>query len=269
MRYLGLEFYKLKRRHVFLTVLALFLAETFFILYSAYRSVARGGTAADLPWENLLMQIALLNGLFCPFPLAVAASRVCDVEHKGDTWKLLSCCSERMSSLYSAKFACCMILTAAAQAIQYFLYAGYGFAAKYPGAFPAEKFLASYAGTMLINVGVLAVQEFFSMAVANQSCTRRAGVLFHGRRKSVCRPCRRAVWILSRLCRRAFSGQCSADFHMGILYGTCAGTDGGDQRKMGPCAGCRKLGISGWRVYSRASDLWYWKTPACAERTVR
>lgn len=176
MQYLGLEFYKLKRRHVFLTVLALFLAETFFILYSAYRSVARGGTAADLPWENLLMQIALLNGLFCPFTLAVAASRVCDVEHKGDTWKLLSCCSERMSSLYSAKFACCMILTAAAQAIQYFLYAGYGFAAKYPGAFPAEKFLASYAGTMLINVGVLAVQEFFSMAVANQSAALVAGL---------------------------------------------------------------------------------------------
>ena len=167
MRYLGLEFYKLKRRYVFLTALVLFLAETVICDYSIHNSITRHGVTA-MPWEGLLMQITALNGLFCPVILAVVSSRICDAEHKGDTWKLLECCSERMSSLYRAKFLCTMILVAAAQAVQFAICIVFGVSEKFPLPLPANEFLTAYFGTLLVDVGVLAVQQFLSMAYRNQ-----------------------------------------------------------------------------------------------------
>lgn len=175
MRYLGLEFYKLKRRHAFLTALVLFLAEAAILLCSLRRFIAGHGLGPAL-WMDFLMQISMLNGLFCPLAIAVMASRVCDVEHKGDTWKLLFCCSERISSLYDAKFACTLLLVAAAQAVPYFAGIWFGIAENFPGPLPAGRFFASYVGTMMVNVGVLAVQEFFAMAVPNQLIGLVAGL---------------------------------------------------------------------------------------------
>ncbi len=167
MRYLGLEFYKLKRRYVFLTVLALFLAETLICTYAIHNDIARHGTIA-MPWEGLLLQIAAMNGLFCPVILAVVSSRICDAEHKGDTWKLLECCSERLSSLYRAKFLCTMILVAAAQVIQFVICAAFGISEKFPLPLPVNEFLMVYFGSLMVDVSVLAVQQFLSMMFRNQ-----------------------------------------------------------------------------------------------------
>lgn len=167
MRYLGLEFYKLKRKHVFLTALVLFLAETAICVFSIQSSIARHGMI-QLAWENLLMQICFMNGLFCPVILAVVSSRICDMEHKGDTWKLLACCSERISALYRAKFLCTLILMAAAQAIEFAACILFGFMEKFPSAIPMDKFLMVYFGSLMVDVGVLAVQQFLSMAFQNQ-----------------------------------------------------------------------------------------------------
>lgn len=40
-------------------------------------------------WEDLIVGPATMNGLFLPILAAVIASRICDMEHRGNTWKLL------------------------------------------------------------------------------------------------------------------------------------------------------------------------------------
>ena len=87
MRYLSLEFYKIRRRGIFLTALFLCGAEGAWTAYSAQQYLEENGT--HLVWNNLFTNLALLHGLFLPMAIAVLASRICDMEHKGDTWKLL------------------------------------------------------------------------------------------------------------------------------------------------------------------------------------
>ena len=88
MRYLSLEFYKIRRRGIFLTALFLCGAEGAWTAYSAQQYLEENGT--HLVWNNLFTNLALLHGLFLPMAIAVLASRICDMEHKGDTWKPVS-----------------------------------------------------------------------------------------------------------------------------------------------------------------------------------
>ncbi len=47
-----------------------------------------------------------MNGLFMPIISAVVASRICDMEHKGSTWKMLVATNVERKQLYAAKYIC-------------------------------------------------------------------------------------------------------------------------------------------------------------------
>ena len=51
---------------------------------------------------NLLFQLPLLNTIFLPLILAVMASRICDAENKGNTYKLL-CTMQEKKKIFDAK----------------------------------------------------------------------------------------------------------------------------------------------------------------------
>lgn len=98
IRYLSLEFYKIRRRGVFLTALLLCGVEGAWTAYSVQSYFEENG--ANLIWNNLFTNLAMLHGLFLPLAIAVLSSRICDMEHKGDTWKLLGTAAEPMGKLY-------------------------------------------------------------------------------------------------------------------------------------------------------------------------
>lgn len=96
---IGLEWYKCRRRQVPLVCLGLLGAQMVwmgvFLLRQEQEDLAQG-------WMLLLYNLALVDAIMLPLTVAVLASRNCEGEHKGSTWKLL----ETMvtpGQLYAAK----------------------------------------------------------------------------------------------------------------------------------------------------------------------
>lgn len=166
MRYLSLEFYKIRRRGIFLTALFLCGAEGAWTAYSAQQYLEENGT--HLVWNNLFTNLALLHGLFLPMAIAVLASRICDMEHKGDTWKLLGTAAEPMNRLYFSKFLCAFLILTFTLTAELAVLIVFGIWKGFPVPIPMDLILPIYFGTLLVSVFVLALQQWISMAVSNQ-----------------------------------------------------------------------------------------------------
>lgn len=102
MTALQLEFFKSRRRGLMLTTLLLVGFEVLWI-YMAFRNPS--ANEIQIGWKELLYQVPALNSIIFPVVAAVIASRLADVEHKGETWKLLETI-QRAECLFHAKFLC-------------------------------------------------------------------------------------------------------------------------------------------------------------------
>ena len=92
MKYLGLELYKLKRRKFFLTFALILGVELLFVFSNYGNNENFLGMISDPnapAWEDLIVGPATMNGLFLPILAAVIASRICDMEHRGNTWSAI------------------------------------------------------------------------------------------------------------------------------------------------------------------------------------
>ena len=146
MKYLRLELYKLKRRKVFLTF-ALILGVELFFVFSNYGNNANFlGMISDPnapAWEDLIVGPATMNGLFLPILAAVIASRICDMEHRGNTWKLLECNNENRKAIWFCKFTVVAVLMLAAILIQALVIVAYGNAVGIVEPLPVKTLWAS------------------------------------------------------------------------------------------------------------------------------
>ena len=84
MKSLLLELKKTKHHKMYLISLALLLIQYLWTLYAE-------GKNKDLVqgWFILFYDFPLLNSIMVPTFIAIMASRLIDIEHKGSTWKLL------------------------------------------------------------------------------------------------------------------------------------------------------------------------------------
>lgn len=84
MKSLLLELKKTKHHKMYLVSLALLLIQYLWTLYAE-------GKNKDLVqgWLILFYDFPLLNSIMVPTFIAIMASRLIDIEHKGSTWKLL------------------------------------------------------------------------------------------------------------------------------------------------------------------------------------
>lgn len=87
MRLFWIELQKIRRRHIGLIYAAVFLAIFAWIFWAM-------GRMDDLlinsqGYYYLLLSLPLMNGIFLPTLLACAESRLCDIELKGNTFKML------------------------------------------------------------------------------------------------------------------------------------------------------------------------------------
>ena len=129
MKYLCLELYKLKRRKVFLTFVLILGVELLFVFSNYGNNENFLGMISDPnapAWEDLIVGPATMNGLFLPILAAVIASRICDMEHRGNTWKLLECNNENRKAIWFCKFTVVAVLMLAAILIQALVIVAYG-----------------------------------------------------------------------------------------------------------------------------------------------
>lgn len=93
------EYRKTKRRFLWLLPFGVVFAE---FLWTITNSYLRQPEVARQGCYTLLFQFPLYNTIFMPLTLAVMASRVCDAENKGNTYKLL-CTMQQKKIIFDAK----------------------------------------------------------------------------------------------------------------------------------------------------------------------
>ena len=86
MKLLGLEFYKCRRRKIVLLCAAVLGIEVFWMAATISR---QDQDTLQQGWMMLLYNLAMVDAIVLPLSVAALASRNCELEHKGNTWKLL------------------------------------------------------------------------------------------------------------------------------------------------------------------------------------
>ena len=180
MKYLWLELYKLKHRKVFLTFLVILGVELLFVFsnYGNNKNFLNMVSDPAAPaWEDLIIGPAAINGLFFPILAAVIASRICDMEHKGNTWKLLECNSQNRRSIWFCKFTIVSTLMMLAIFIQAFIIIAYGNSMGIVQPLPVRTLLGFVLGTVMITFVVVTIQVFFSLVCTNQLIPMSIGMI--------------------------------------------------------------------------------------------
>jgi hypothetical protein len=180
IKYLYLECYKLKRKKVILSLLLILSAELLFVFLSYGNNAGFLSMVSDMDapaWEYLIIGPGMMNGLFLPILAAVLASRVCDMEHKGNTWKLLECNNEDRKRIWFCKFAVVAALMLAAILIQVIVIVVYGNAVGIVQPLPVWTLAAFALGTGMVTFVVVTIQVFFSLAFANQLVPMSIGMV--------------------------------------------------------------------------------------------
>lgn len=159
-----LEFFKTKRKKIWLTLLAFVGLELAWI-YVAFRNPS--ASEIEIGWMELLYQVPSLNSILFPVLAAVMASRLADLEHKGDTWKLLGTMqSPRM--LFLSKFICggwYMLVSIFFITISMLIF---GYIFHYEGTPAFDKYFIFFLFQLFIALEILAVQLILSSYIRNQ-----------------------------------------------------------------------------------------------------
>lgn len=172
MKTLRLEFYKIRRRKVWLTMFALLSVQLLWGLWSM-----RDPKEWELQsgWMSLLYRLSLLDGIMVPTMMAVLASRLADIEHKGNTYKQLETLRSA-GSLYHAKAVCGCIIIAVLFAAQFAFFIALGYYLGYEGNPDVKYYLLSYGLKVAANIALFLLQLALSMFFANQMIALVAGL---------------------------------------------------------------------------------------------
>lgn len=175
MKAIRLEWFKLRRKRVLLTVLLILTAEMAWAFMAAGTSFSRNPGLAG--WEPLIATVSSMNGLFWPILAAICVSRICDMEHKGNTWKLLAALSVKRGALYAAKFAAASAILLGVCLLQALAVAAFGLIQPIGEPVPLLLLVRLVAGTAIATLAVIALQQWLSLAVKNQAFALTVGLV--------------------------------------------------------------------------------------------
>lgn len=175
MKIIGLELYKLRHKRLFLMVLLFLFVEIAWAFMATSMTISRNPDSAG--WAPLIAMLSSMNGLFLPILSAICVSRICDMEHKGDTWKLLLTVSVNPGKIYGAKYITASIIMLWACILQVLAMASFGIIKGFEQSVPIFLLIQFLMGTMLTNVVIIALQQWISMAVKNQAFALSLGMV--------------------------------------------------------------------------------------------
>lgn len=172
MKLLRLEFYKCRRRKILLVCAAILAVEL--IWMSAFFSRQ---TAEEMSrgWMLLLYNLAMVDAIVLPLSVATLASRNCELEHKGNTWKLL----ETMSTpgrLYAAKLGWGALVLAGLLILRSGLFLAVGTVLGFSGGTPWGRFALFTLISWAVSMMVYALQQGLSLRFANQAVALVCGI---------------------------------------------------------------------------------------------
>lgn len=172
MKTLQLEFYKIKRRKVWLTMFAMLSVQ---LLWGLWALRNPKDWELESGWMSLLYFLSFLDGIMMPAMMSVLASRLADIEHKGNTYKQLETLRSA-GSLYHAKAVCGLIIISAMFAAQFAFFLLLGNHLGYAGSPDVRYYLLSFVLTLACNLSLYLLQLALSMLFANQMIPLVAGL---------------------------------------------------------------------------------------------
>ena len=173
IRVLGVEFQKTRHRKMGWVIFALLAAQAAWSLWSSTYL-----DAEDLKqgWMYILFQFPLLDSLMMPVIIAVVASRLCDVEHKGQTFRLIHTLMPA-GSLFDAKFLSGTVYLLAAAAFQLIIMLAAGILRGFEGEIPWLMLAAYFLLSSAVNLTLLVLQQSLSLLFSNQIITFTVGLI--------------------------------------------------------------------------------------------
>lgn len=164
MRALRIEFFKCRRRKLWLPLIIMLAAQLAWGLYSMHDLNAR---ELQQGWAMILYNFPMLNAMMTPVIAAVVASRMADIEHKGQTLKLLETV-QRTGALFDAKFLCGAAYMTLFVLVQLAAIVAAGVISGYTGNPPVDKLGEYFAATLLTTLTILLLQLVLSLLIPNQ-----------------------------------------------------------------------------------------------------
>lgn len=164
MSALRMEWLKGRRRRLWLApllILAAQLAWGFFNFKNMQPAELSQG------WAGILYTFPLLNAMMMPILAAVTASRLIDVEHKGQTFKLLETL-QRTETLYDAKFICAALYILLMIVLQITLMLIFGVLRGFAGPIPWDQVALYALSTVLVTLTILLMHFILALLIANQ-----------------------------------------------------------------------------------------------------
>jgi hypothetical protein len=173
MKVLAMEFQKIKRKGIFTTVVVLLGVQCLWGLFS-FRNMS--GEKLAQGWYQCLYHFPILNAIMMPIIIAVLASRLCDVEHKGQTFKLLETIIPA-ETLFHAKYMCGVIQMVAIAVFQVLMILTFGVIKGFGGPIPWDKIIFYLISTIGVHVTILLLQQVLSLHFSNQMVPLTLGLL--------------------------------------------------------------------------------------------
>lgn len=172
MKTLKMEFYKIKRRKIGLTMCALMVVQFLWLIW-AFRDPNENERIQG--WLGMLYSMPLINSIMMPTIMAVLASRLADIEHKGNTYKQLETL-RTASSLFHAKVFCGLIFIVLMFAAQFIFLLLFGFYCQYEGQPNMEYYLRYLLLSLICTFALYLLQLALSMLFFNQMISLIVGL---------------------------------------------------------------------------------------------
>ena len=165
------EFFKSRRKHTFLIVAAFAAIELFWLLWSF-----KSGQKIENGWFDILYNIPVLDAVICHVLAAVTAGQNADLEHRGDTCKLLYTMQNK-SSLYNAKAVFGLLAMVLFFILQTAVILLIGQLYEFNGPVPSDKILTTTCIGFLVTLAVYMLQLNLSMEIKNQFVPFAVGIV--------------------------------------------------------------------------------------------
>ncbi|WKY44546.1 ABC transporter permease [Eubacteriaceae bacterium ES2] len=164
MNSLRTEWQKIRGKHFSLVVLGTFLLLLFWHVWSTSRM---DETDLIQGWLGLLYQMPLLNCIVLPIMTGVLASRISDIEHKGNTFRMLRLLTKNRS-IYFAKIILGIFFVGITAMGEVMLMLMLGFFRGFIGSPPWGFLIYFFCYTLLVSIALYLFQLLLSMLLTNQ-----------------------------------------------------------------------------------------------------
>lgn len=179
MRLLSLEFFKLRRKKMGLTLVLFALLEAAFCFWSLARISGKAAWIPSNAWNLLFYNYTMLDSLLLPLLTAVLASRICDLEHKGAALKQLLP-DTSAARLYGAKYLCVVIYLVLTTFLHLAAILLTGLVLPFPMPLPTVQLINYAASLLLVSCMILSLQLWVSITVQNQMIALVLGLAMGG-----------------------------------------------------------------------------------------